>query len=433
MANLTIQNYDNAGIQIGNDEFEEGTLQFPGADTYAAGTILAKKEVSDTIVATRDGTNTGDGTVTAVALAPGGPPIIGAWNLEVTATGVNGRNAGTVTPDGSNTGTGTVTALAIAAGEFPEIGSWVLTCTDPNEGGTPSSTAVTITGTGDGAPGSVTPGVDVVEGLYTLTCIEAVAHKGRFEVADPNGNRLEDMNVTVAYTNTHFAITVADGANDYIVGDTLTFTITIAHGGLFSLVDPDGVTVKSDIELPGGAGGTVDVDSGGITFTITDAGTDFALDDFFTMTVVAAEGGTFKLEDPNGDTVAIGLTLSGVATGATVFVEGGMTFTITDGAADFAVGDKFSLTVVADGDWVIYALDGLNGSQTARGILTIEEVATGATDVSFRPLISGKVRAEKIFTDALPTTAITDLIKAQLHDAGIYAVSVDELNIQDNQ
>lgn len=233
MANMTIQNYDNAGIQIGNNEFEEGTLQFPGADTYAAGTILAKREVVTAIVDTPDAGNTGDGTLVAT----------------------------------------------VAAGDvIPMPGDYIFTCT--------------------------------------------------------------------------FAVT---------------------------------------------------------------------------------NGGVFKLEDPNGNIVADNLTLRVGAGFVTTFIAGGIKIVVTEGATDFAADDFFTLAVVADGDWVIYAADGVGGAQIARGILTTEQVATGAADQSFRPMISGKVRAEKIFTDAAPTTAITDLIKKQLHDADILAVSVDELNIQDNQ
>ena len=421
MANPDITNNDPRKLEVFDPKYEEAILLFAGTDTLVQGTIMAQKIAAAGAV-TPDIGNTGDGTVTGLALAaaPVSPPLVGDWNLEVTATGVNGRNAGTTTPDGGNTGNGLVTALAIAAGEFPEIGSWVLTCFDANEGGTATSSAVTVTGTGDGTPGSVTPGADVVEGLYTLTCVEAIANKGRFEVADPNGNRLEDLNVTVAYSNSHFAFTQADGSADFIVGDTLTFTITIAHGGLFRLVDPNGVTIKDDIVLPGGAGGTVDVDAGGITFTLADDTTDFDVDDFFTMTVVAAEGGTFKLEDPNGNLVAINLTMSGVALGANTFIGHGMTFIVTDGATDFIVGDKFALTITdSEHKWQPFAVDAVNGLQFPRGILPVEHVQVGAGSPQRRMLIEGEVYKDKLVIDAGGT--VTADIIAALRAEGIIA------------
>jgi hypothetical protein len=229
---MTIQNYDNAGIQIGNNEFEDGILKFPGADTYAEGTVLGKQEVEEAIADTPDAGNTGDGTLVATVAAGDIIPAIGNWNLECT-----------------------------------------------------------------------------------------------------------------------FAIT---------------------------------------------------------------------------------NGGVFKLEDPSGNIIADNLTLR-VGDGlVTTFVEGGIKIVVTEGTTDFAAGDKFALAVVADGDWVIYAVDGVGGAQFAKGVLTIETTATGAADKAFRPLISGKVRREKLLIDA-SAAAITDLVADQLRDYGILAVSVDELNIQDNQ
>ena len=432
MANPEITNNDPRKLEVFDPVYEEAILLFAGSDTLVEGTIMAQKIAAAGAV-TPDIGNTGDGTVTGFALAiADGPPLVGDWNLEVTALGVNGRLADTVTADVGNTGNGTVTGFAITVGEFPEIGDWILTCTDPNEGGTATSTSVTITGTGNGTPGSVTPGADIVEGLYTLTCIEAITNKGRFEVADPDGNRLEDLNITEAYSNSHFALTVQDGSSDYIVGDTLTFTITIANGGIFTLTDPDGVDVKEDIVLPGGAGGTVVVASGGIGFTVTDGGTDFDTDDFFTLIVVIAEGGTFKLEDPNGNLVAINLSMSGVPLGANTFVGHGMTFIVTDGATDFIVGDKFALTITdSEHKWQPFAIDAINGLQFPRGVLPEEIVKVGAGSPQRRMLIEGEVYKDKLVIDAGGT--VTADIIAALRAEGIIARINVENRINDNQ
>ncbi len=228
---MTVQNYDNAGVQLGNNEFEDATLKFPGADTYVEGTILGKKVVEDAIADTPDVGNTGDGTLVST----------------------------------------------VAAGEIiPTIGSYNFECT--------------------------------------------------------------------------FAIT---------------------------------------------------------------------------------NGGVFKLEDPNGNIIADNLTLRVGAGLLTTFIEGGIKIVVTEGATDFAAGDKFALVVVADGDWVIFAVNGIGGAQKPLGILTIEAVAAGTEDQGFRPLISGKVRKEKLVIDAGGT--VTDVIVDQLRDIGILVISVDELNILDNQ
>lgn len=231
MSNLTITNEDSGGVVIGNPEYEEAILKFPGADTYVAGTILGKKYVADAIADTPDGGNTGNGTLVSTV-----------------------------------------------------------------------------------APGDVIPLV----GNYNFEC----------------------------------------------------------------------------------------------TFAVTN-------------------GGVFKLEDPNGNLVADNLTLR-VGDGlVTTFIAGGIKIVVTEGSTDFAAGDKFALAVVADGDYVIFAVDGVGGAQIPLAILTIEEVATGAADVSFRPLIKGNVRRNKLVIDA--GGSVTDRIVDQLRDVGIIAISVTELNSQDNQ
>lgn len=150
-----------------------------------------------------------------------------------------------------------------------------------------------------------------------------------------------------------------------------------------------------------------------------------------TCTEAIADGGVFKLEDPNGAQVAGGITIDVGAGGATVIEVAGMQFTITDGAANFVVGDFATLTVAADGDVVIFAVAGAGGAQIPSMVLTYELVATGTEDQAQRLMVSGRVRREKLVIDAGGT--VTDSIVDALRDFGIVAESVDELNIQDNQ
>ena len=149
------------------------------------------------------------------------------------------------------------------------------------------------------------------------------------------------------------------------------------------------------------------------------------------VVVAVADGGIFKLEDPNGNIVANNLQMTAGAGVATVFTVAGMTFTVTDGAANFIVGDKAALTVAADGDVVIFAVDGVGGAQTPSLVLTYDVTATGVEDQAQRALVSGRVRREKLIIDAGGT--VTDTIVQSLQDFGIVAQSVTELNIQDNQ
>ena len=150
-----------------------------------------------------------------------------------------------------------------------------------------------------------------------------------------------------------------------------------------------------------------------------------------TCTAAVTNGGVFKLEDPNGAIVATGLTLTVGAGGTTDFETAGLAFTITEGAADFVAADFATMTVAADGDVVIFAVDGIGGAQDPIMVLTYEIVATGAEDVAARPMVSGRVVRERLVIDAGGT--VTDAIVDQLRDYGIVAESVTELSILDNQ
>ena len=60
-----------------------------------------------------------------------------------------------------------------------------------------------------------------------------------------------------------------------------------------------------------------------------------------------AEGGEFTLIDPNGVTISTSLVMDIGSGNSTVFVVGGLTFTITDGTADFIIGDSFDIEAPA--------------------------------------------------------------------------------------
>lgn len=145
-------------------------------------------------------------------------------------------------------------------------------------------------------------------------------------------------------------------------------------------------------------------------------------------------GGIFKLEDPDGNLIDNSLVMTVGAGAITVFAVAGMTFTLTDGAADFAAGDKFTLAVSADGDLGYYAPDGLGGLQIPTHVLTYEITVTGVGDVAIRAMVAGKVRKERLILDADGDGSnITDEILDKLRDIGIVPVNVTEVNILDNQ
>ncbi|MCB2199664.1 head decoration protein [bacterium] len=110
--------------------------------------------------------------------------------------------------------------------------------------------AATVGNTGNGAISGTSIGAKAEIGTYTLTCVEAVGNAGRFEVVTPSGQRLKDLTVAVAYETDHINLTVADGAQDFIVGDEITFVVEAGDdAGKYGLVDESAVDGKQDAEL----------------------------------------------------------------------------------------------------------------------------------------------------------------------------------------
>lgn len=332
---------------LGGNELIAGeinTEQIPvAADTYYRGMGLAYQVTG----ASTPGSNTGNGAVTAITAT--NKAIAGNYVLTVTDATANDTLAvGAVVP-GTNTGNGTVTAFAVVAGQSPEVGNFVLKCTDPNAGGTATATAAAGTNTGNGTISAITTGANTKEGVYVVRCHTAVSNGGIFSVVDPDGVRLGDLTVGAAYSNGHLGMTISDGATDFVVGDLFNITAVIANGSKFRLTDPNGVVLSESIQLPGTPGGTVAVVSGGISFTITDGSTDFALNDSFTLPITGANGGVFKLVDPNGVILEDNIRLPGTALGYVDYVGEKLSFRITDGSTDFVVGDSFTLAIAGAG------------------------------------------------------------------------------------
>ena len=91
-----------------------------------------------------------------------------------------------------------------------------------------AATAAAAAGnTGNGAFGAVTTGAGVKVGAYRVTCIEPAANAGVFTVEDPDGVTIGRATVGVAFTGP-INFTIADGATDFVSGDS--FVVTVAAG-----------------------------------------------------------------------------------------------------------------------------------------------------------------------------------------------------------
>lgn len=92
-------------------------------------------------------------------------------------------------------------------------------------GGT--ATAVAAAGnTGNGAMGAITVSGAAQIGVYTLRITLAAANAGNFNVISPTGALVGSGAVAVAFSQGGLAFTLADGATDFAVGDTIYISVS---------------------------------------------------------------------------------------------------------------------------------------------------------------------------------------------------------------
>lgn len=150
-------------------------------------------------------------------------------------------------------------------------------------------------------------------------------------------------------------------------------------------------------------------------------------------TAAATNGGVFKLVDPNGATVATNLQMSGTDNAATVFEVAGLTFTLTDATA-FIVGNYFDITVVGSVKLVPYNPAGVGGAQFPMAVLTYEATRSSGGDLAVDVLVAGEVNKNRLIIDVDGTGAnITNVILDQLCSAGIVATACPQTSVLDNQ
>lgn len=85
----------------------------------------------------------------------------------------------------------------------------------------------------------------------------------------------------------------------------------------------------------------------GTVTVLSVTGTPLPGDYVLTCITAVADGGVFRLVGPTGEVISSSVTMTPGPGGATVINVGGIQFTLTDGAADFIVGDAFTITVPA--------------------------------------------------------------------------------------
>jgi hypothetical protein len=160
------------------------------------------------------------------------------------------------------------------------------------------------------------------------------------------------------------------------------------------------------------------------------------------LITAVAHGGVFKLTDPNGNIVDNNLIMTAGAGLATIFTVAGIVFTVTDGAADFIVGDKFTLAVTANGKWVPFDPATVDGSEVPQGIYMgadITAAALVAGDVIDNPITIHGIRfdADKLVFDDGSTTLDTLLssgltVREELRHLTLIAIPTRTTSLPEN-
>lgn len=100
--------------------------------------------------------------------------------------------------------------------------------------------------TGTIAANTLVKGANVQAGTYSIVCTAAAANGGTFLVKDPVGKILGEATVAVAFLTDEIGFTIADGTQDFIVGESFTIVVAATDAGKYALIDPEGTTGIED-------------------------------------------------------------------------------------------------------------------------------------------------------------------------------------------
>lgn len=147
---------------------------------------------------------------------------------------------------------------------------------------------------GDGTMGAITVTGEAKPGVYSLTMIEPGTNAGEFQVEDPDGISVGTGTVASVFTGGGISFTLADGATDFVAGDTFAITVTATATYYKPAVETatDGSNVFAGIFM---------FDKGGEDFYTYAADTDYTVVVFEQDGMVSKEGLIF---DSSYDTEA---------------------------------------------------------------------------------------------------------------------------------
>lgn len=197
-------------------------------------------------------------------------------------------------------------------------------------------------------------------------------------------------------------ITGAPGSGKY----TVTCTQTASNGGAFVMHDAQGAVVPGEINLAGGSGAPTTFNVGGIAFTLTDGAVDFALGDAFAINVPAT-GLTLTTKWKGASASALKVTLTGPDAGIV------WAHTTTDGAGN----PPLSLALAQFGTvWETLVINALNVEDTA-AINQLQEFGEGRWGQTVRkPFVAFVGSTASTVGEAITPTSVRkdDRINSQL-------------------
>lgn len=139
------------------------------------------------------------------------------------------------------------------------------------EGDSEVFSAVAAARAGNTGNGTITPtptvGVGAKAGVYTAQAFATASNAGKFRVEDPDGIEVGVATVGVAFNRGGLQFTIADGATDFVDGDTFEITVTATAGGN----EFEGMSIR-DVTLVARAGQTVDLYQLGDSMGVLTAG-----------------------------------------------------------------------------------------------------------------------------------------------------------------
>jgi hypothetical protein len=374
-----------------------------GQGILQKGTILGR--VKYTVPTTGTLTGTGNGTCTAVQ---GKKNTIAGAYLLTAQSAITQSEANDIAvvfnvtnPNGKYLGAVAISLVTSATANFDCDEISLLLTNGSTDFATDSVFTITVTegvpntgsagsNTGNGLCQIVRGGPDVKVGVYTLTCIEAIANSGKFRCVNPDGANIGEFYVRKFTGTGNGTITqVIPGKNKKAGRYLVTCSVALANGGTVVVTDPDGIVVGTLVLTVDSGHGTLPsyFFSDDIAFKITVGATDYIVGDVFSIDVLNSEE---------------------------------LICEITDNT-DFIVGDSFTVTVtIGANDCKAHDSASTDGTQYPYAVLA-EKVDASSADVVATAISSGEVVERELrFSTADFDGRI--LIKEQLREQGIVVV-----------